>query len=594
MRQLNCGALVLINSISSNVQDAWHYVVPYLNHFGVPYTVVDLLHVPLPTNVTDYALVIIAHARFDPAGRRLSFADRQVLIQAVTAGVGLVSFDPTCPNVRDISDNSDDVLAGETSGDAIVFTGEHPITVLHDGQPILLSRPLSIPVMAASADAALLRVGGSPLLSVHTIGAGRVVRWASLRWAQTDVLGPLGGLDDVFWRSLVWAARKPFVLRGMPPVVGMRVDDVAGTGHVWNQPPLWWVHVCNRYGLKPWLGLFLYNLTPEAIMDIRALVAERNATAFPHAFGRPPRAGAFDYIATYAADALPLRSSTYDEFIYFDHEHGRPWTDDEAARGLAAVDDWHVRHGIPISKYAVPHWYEMGQNVAGHLRDRWGVEFVCKIQDIDAPLAAEQPWLPLAPFRLHEPPGACHFDTSRRSGRPVYYADFVNFGGRQFFNCVTEIRDDAGYEWAPDDDVSETVGRGVRQLRRALDSMVLPVLFTHETDYIYKISPVAWEAEIKQITAAIRNYEPVFLTMDEAVRYVRALCTSRLVSANYNTRQRELAIAFQGSTDVPIQCQVFSADSSSAKDEDSLRPLRVEVPKFTGEITIRCNPYRNL
>lgn len=586
MGRLNCGALVLINSISSSVCDAWRYVVPYLDHFGVPYTVVDLLRSPLPTNVMDYALVIVAHANLDPECRRLSLADRQALMKAIATGVGLVSFDPAYQGASDIAGDTDALLTVAASSDTVVFADEHPITSLHDGQPIDLVQPLSIPPMAASSDAVLLRIGGSPLLSVHTIGTGRVVRWASVEWAQTGILGPLGGLDDVFWRSLVWAARKPFVLRGMPPIVGMRVDDVAGTGHVWDQPPLWWVHVCNRYGFKPWLGLFLYNLTPEAITVIRALVAEGKATAFPHAFGRPPRAGKFDYIATYADDVLPLRSSTYDEFIYFDHEHGRPWPGNEAVRRMAAVDRWHTEHGIPISKYAVPHWYEMGQNVAVYMHDRWGVEFVCKIQDADLPLAAEHPWLPLAPFRLHEPPGACHFDVSRRSGRPVYYADFVNFGGRRFFNCVTEIRDDAGYEWAPDADVPQTVGRGIRQLRRALDSMALPVLFTHETDYIYKISPIAWEAEIKQIATAIRHYEPIFLTMDEAARYVRALRTSRLVSTHYDASQRRLAITLQGSIDVPIQCQVFNADASG---EESFKPTRVEVSEFADEITINCD-----
>lgn len=580
MGKLNCGALVLLNSASGSVRDAKHYVLPYLEHLGVPYTSLDLLHEPLCHNIAEYALVIIAHAQFDPGNSRLSTTDRIALKCAVAEGTGLVSFDPHFPTPSEVADDQRSANLDGATSDAIVFTSQHSITALHDGQPIPLVQPLTVPAMAAPECATLLQVGGSPLLSVHTLGVGRVVRWASVAWARTDVLGPLGGLDDVFWRSLAWAARKPFVMRGMPPIVGMRVDDVAGTGHVWEQPPLWWVHVCNRFGLKPWLGLFLYNLTPEAIADIHALVAEGKATVFPHAFGRPARGAKFDYIATYAADALALRSSTYDEFIYFDHEHGRPWTDDEAARGLAAVDNWHARYDIPISKYAVPHWYEMGQNVAAHMCDRWGIEFVCKIQDADAPLTAEHSWLPLAPFRLHEPPGACHFDVSRRSSRPVYYADFVNFGGRRFFNCVTEIRDDAGYEWAPDANVAQTVSRGVRQLRRALDSMALPVLFTHETDYIYKISPAVWEAEIAQITAALHHYQPIYLTMDDAVHHVRALRTSRLVSAQFDVEQRELIVAFCGYADVPTQFHLFADSTDGVLDNNGLTAVRIDVPAF--------------
>ena len=56
----------------------------------------------------------------------------------------------------------------------------------------------------------------------------------------------------------------------------------------------------------------------------------------------------------------------------------------------------------------------------------------------------------------------------------------------QFFNCVTEIRDDAGYEWYPSNDVACTIDRGTRQTKRALDSMALATLFTHDQH----ISPI--------------------------------------------------------------------------------------------------------
>jgi len=92
----------------------------------------------------------------------------------------------------------------------------------------------------------------------------------------------------VLWRSLVWAARKPFALRGLPPLVTMRVDEVAGQGVLWQQSPLYWVHLANRHGFKPWLGLFIYNLTEPAVNELRDLIQRDQATAFPHAFGRAP------------------------------------------------------------------------------------------------------------------------------------------------------------------------------------------------------------------------------------------------------------------------------------------------------------------
>jgi hypothetical protein len=103
----------------------------------------------------------------------------------------------------------------------------------------------------------------------------------------------------------------------------------------------------------------------------------------------------------------------------------------------------------------------------------------------------------------------------------VYYADFLDVGNETFFNCLTEIRDDADYEWAPDNDVAATVGRGVRQLERAMNSLALAVLFTHETDYIYRIKPGNWNSELKQISDQIAEYKTRYMLLDDAMRLVK-------------------------------------------------------------------------
>ncbi|HWQ11388.1 MAG TPA: hypothetical protein VNL77_01240, partial [Roseiflexaceae bacterium] len=329
-----------------------------------------------------------------------------------------------------------------------------------------------------------------------------------------------------------------------------------------------------------WLGLFLYNLTPQAVAEARELVARGDATAFPHAFGRPPRGE--DGPWHYAPDAFRLRGGSYDEFIYFDHQRGRPWDDAEAAAGLAAVDAWYAAHGpLPISSYAVAHWYELGSNVVPHIVDRWGVEFVGTIQDVDTPLRDETPWLRLGPFRRYEQPGSSLFDPALRGNRPVYYADFVTFSGRQLFNCVTEIRDDAGYEWAPDADISATVGRGVRQLRRALDSMALAVLFTHESDFIHHIPPAVWDEELARIADGIRSYRPRYMTLDEAVRHVRAVRTGPLAACGVDRATGRITATLAGRADVPTHLRIFTAA------DEALDGVLADVPAFEGQITVQ-------
>ena len=172
------------------------------------------------------------------------------------------------------------------------------------------------------------------------------------------------------------------------------------------------------------------------------------------------------------------------------------------------------------------------------------------------------------------------FDSAKRGQRPVYYTDFVNFANRQFFLCCTEIRDETGYEWRPGNDVAGTVGRGVRQLRRALDSMALAVLFTHETDYIYKICPGAWEEELAQIATGIADYNPVYVTLDDGVCYVRATRTARLASCRYNATTGEVTATFTGRADVPTHFYLFTEAGGE------IEARLVGVPAFEGETVI--------
>jgi hypothetical protein len=78
----------------------------------------------------------------------------------------------------------------------------------------------------------------------------------------------------------------------------------------------------------------------------------------------------------YYPDALPFRAYSYDEFIYFDHHNSRPWSDEEAVRGLNAVSDWYDTHQpLPVSSCLIPHWYEMGTNCVGIVKKKWNAEF---------------------------------------------------------------------------------------------------------------------------------------------------------------------------------------------------------------------------
>ncbi len=584
--------LVLLDSSHRRSSEGTQFVLPYLDHFGVAYTALDLAHAPLPADLTPYALVIAAHA-----GLRLDGAGRQDLLRAAGRGTGLVSFDPALPSAADLGAQ---LPARPAWADAVEFAPTpHYITARHEpGSALPLAGRLRVPPMPALPQGILLGAAGRPLLTATSLRNGRLVQWATAGWMHSSVLGPLGGLDDVLWRGLVWAARKPFALRGLAPLVTMRVDDVLGSGTRWGRTPFYWVQEAARHGLKPWLGLFIDNLTDPAVAELRDLILRGQACVFPHAFsvlGRPELADV-SYRGQPAAPLFERRSAAFarrhrrppdpselDEFIYFDHHGRRPWPQGELARRLAVVDEWFAaRAPFPMSHYAVPHWYEAAPEALAYVHDCWGAEFAGTTLPPGARYSTRSDWLMAGPFRLHERPGAGIITRARRGQRPVYYADWLQVAGRRFFNCLTEIRDDAGYDWKPDNDVAATIGRGVRQLRRALDSMALAVLVAHETDHIYLVEPQAWAAEVAGVARGIAGYHPILMGMDEALRYVRATRTSRLESARFDAATRQVSAIFTGCADVATHFYLFTEAG------DDIAQRLVDVPAFEGQATVQA------
>ncbi len=638
--QQKMGTLVFIDKADSSSIMAKSYLLPYLDHFGIVYEVEDIHTKKISNRIEDYALIIIGHDMENPE------TASKLISQIQAKGAGLVSFDP------DWHSDKMDPISTTSAGQSITFNTGHYITALHDNFDTLrCSAPMPFRKIATGKMNPIVFVSGQPLLLVSQGDSEPLVTYTSMEWMRTAYLGPLMGFDDCLWRSFVWAARKPFVMRGLPPLVTMRVDDVAGRGELMGQSPLGWVKTANKYGFKPWLGLFIYNLSPIAIKELRGYLLSNQATASPHAFGIPNRVqgenfamkiafkikklynlrllplfGQYIYnlclisvdklidflsinqtalstsVSTsstwyqkknnqtetsadssfvqsesryyYYPEALPLRTDYYDEFIFFDHHTRKPWSNYEAKRGLEAVDNWYSRNEpLPMSKYFLPHWYEMGSNIIPHASKKWGIEFIGMNRAIDTPYSDAIPWLKGAPFRLNENQGPVNDST-----KAVYYADFVDINGNKFFNSITEIRDDYGYEWAPDNQTEKSAARGIRQLKRALSSMALASLFTHETDFIYRIKPESWEEQFKIISKGISNYKPMMLNLDEALKIVRAHKTSHLAKSEFNkgTNTSNINITVEGTTDTISFAYVYTGKNGN------INQRLIEIPEFKG------------
>jgi len=545
---IGADAVVLVNSTSARYPDFQRYIQPYLDNFAIAYTVLDLASNGPGTNVAGYGVIIVGHRQLDTNHVQLDTLGQFNISQAVSNGTGLVNFDSDlslaggAPRYQFVQDIFGFAYGPTAAVSTVLFPATEPgsqmhyITSLHQtNETMALTNSMTLAgVTLSSNGTALASSGGHVFLAVRKYGQGCAVQWTSYDWMSPTVLGPINGLDDLVWRGIVWAARKPFVMRALPNFVTMRIDDVAG--------PFSWAHIANDVGFKPFLGAFISDVSRTNAADLRGMVTNGNATASVHSF-------------------------TGSSFFFWNHAGVTNWPDNVISNNFYAGTQWHASNGIPMSKVIVAHYSEISPNAFPWLKT-WGIQF----STVKNPPGTrrDSPWLVAGPYRLYGPQqlGSIFL--------PVSYADFLTIPGHpeldgQFFNCVTEVRDvfaptdyNCG-EWCPDNNVAATTGRGTRALKRALDSCVLATLFSHEwyihsTPSVVNNNPISdnnWRAIVQGITNNLAAYNPIFVTLDYACQYVRATRTSRLTSSQFDPSSGQLNLSLSGKTDLDISVQIF-------------------------------------
>jgi hypothetical protein len=538
---LRAEGIVVVNSASAGYADFARYVRPYLDHFGLAYTLLDIASTPVPTNLADYALLIIGHAQLDLNLTYLDASEQQRLSDAVAQGAGLVNFDNVlasaayAPRYQFIQDVFGFSYNAASASNSVAIVSNPPLAnYVVAAQPASATYTLAgsitpLGVTLPPAAATLATLGGRPLLAATTYGQGRAVQWTTYEWTRANIWGYVRGFDDLVWRAFVWAARKPFVLQGLPPFITLRIDDTTG--------PYWWVDAAIGYGFRPFLAYFFDDQDATDAADLRRFTTNGQATATIHAFNPD---GLF-----FATKNAPCPSSA------------------TLASRFAQVANWHSLNGIPIGQYVVPHLYELCENVLPFLRD-WPVRFLGTPYN-PSPTGGR---LLIGPYN--------RFEVS--DSAPIYYADFLP-SDNVFSVVFTEIRDLGGYEWFPSNDVSQSVTRGVAQLKRALDSMALPTLFTHEY-YLESITPANWNAILQGVTQGVAAYQPEYVTLDYAAQYVRATFTSAIASSLFDAAANRLDTTLTGSADLPTRFFLFTEPAGV------IQHTFVNVPAFAGSVLV--------
>jgi hypothetical protein len=328
----NATVLVLHDSSRPAFRSVEQTVLAALGHMGAPYVLWDLADESLPEAVArQHALVLFAQ---EELGASLSEASAGAVLAAVKDGVGLVSFDPVLGAYPAILRDGLGLQCGPAGRTGAVRfpASPHFITAWRDdAETVVFRRAVSCQALGgAGAELLATSEDRGALLRAGTAGRGRYA-WLGLSpqvWLYEN-LGHAWGLDDVFWRSIVWAARKPFVMKAMPPYRTMRFDDCSGLGSLWwiighansldiPHPPALkriinrkfggrasvlrhfdYVTALNEYDWRPEISLFLGNVSEEDWEQLNVIHDRGGVQVSVHSF----------------ADGYDEKGKWYSEFV---------------------------------------------------------------------------------------------------------------------------------------------------------------------------------------------------------------------------------------------------------------------------------------
>jgi hypothetical protein len=609
---------VLVNSANAGGYDAnpaspgefQRYPERYLEHLQVPYEIVDVATTPPPADLAQRHLIVAGHK-----GLNLSSAWRNAIVSAVNGGTGFINLDwdpqvGSQSHIRTIFG-----ATGSSVGDpgtaivvpaAVVPGGASPHYIaglqrrflgaptgdivydFHDDGNFV-TQSVASTVLNGASGTVIAKVGDAPLILARPFGAGRAVHFGTLEYLKADRFGFLQGVDDLFWRSLVWAAKKPFVVRGYPRLWALQMDDTH---------PGWAVRVQDLYNPSftgsvaadgtggPWKVtgyVYLQPGLPPGSSDRTAAIADIQA-------GRLQ-------VVPHDTDGVNCGDIYWNAFI-------GPLTDSQWLSNVNSVLTWKQGLGgtdvIPsFSRALVAHCWDLSNNTGADLWNTFGFRYVTSIQKPGFQLTFDDPVdkyngqeRPSArPFWLYEKPPKL----TRDENEPLFFADDYPVGSRAGlpaknlflfttqFHTPGEPRPDvmwpgaSGLPWT----VAESVDQFKRNTWRFWSSMAPMQVFTHDASNYEESSVADRRAVIQQVSAWIAGEKGRHVFMENFGDYVYARTKSVLTGALLSSGNIAFTFAGNAATadGVPVQTDVlmFFGD-----DEGTPRT----IPGFVGGTTV--------
>jgi Viral BACON domain len=576
----------------------------YLVHLQVPYRVIDVRTTPAP-DLSTVQLIVAGHARLS-----LGVDWQNAIETAVFNGTGFVNLDSD-PNIGQqlhiqklfsatgstVGGNQTSIVvpaavqvggatphyiaalqrhwAGDPSGDLIYpYHGNGTVVI-----------PSNATVLTTKTGVVVAELGTDPLILATTYGKGRAVDFTTYDYLHADRFGFVEGVDDLFWRSIVWAARKPFVLRGYPRSSAIQLDDNE-PGIMSRIPDLWNTTLTGQTASDgtggPWhlqVNMQLSSLADSGGERAQMISAIQSnlVHASPHGLN-------------YGSGGDLYWNLTV------------PNTDAQWQANVASTLQWKAGQGgsdtFPtFSRSMVAHYWDISSNSGYEMWHSLGLRYVTSPQAPGAyyftvPKTPAQR-IPLGPFRIYEQPPLYSGDEEETF--PFFFADDLSIGSvagkpaQTFFAFASQVGTEAGRFSRPDavfpsSQNSYTVAQSLNQweyyMWRFWSGMAPVQIYTHDGSNLEFTTASDRQSFITQLSQWFSTNRGQHVFMDTMGDYLRARNHSLLATASLNNSA--LTLNFTGSaTDadgklIDTKAYVFYGD-----DEGTL----LDVPGFSNGAT---------
>lgn len=420
---------------------------------------------------TSRAKQVLEHSAllFPQSGTMRLFSDSYVkaLESAVKAGLGIICYEKDFGKLplwfmKLMLFEPESIRGGECSELVTADTESFITWTRMAGESVKSDKvfPYSVCNQIYKSRNILVNEYGDKMLFTGKNGSGKLVCFPfGIELFTIPYLGHACGADDIFLRSVVFAARKPFCTWGMPEAAGLVIDDCSGSYDHFG-----YVDIMENHGWIPYLGLFTQAIDEVAHEDIHKSAKLLN---------RRYHDGTIE---------IGFHALRYNKSFCFDHLGRRPLTEAELQERFALWDkylkDWEITH----SSWAHPHFGEVSRNALPYYQQR-GIKFLTYLLPFDAAWfdvpSLYEPLPPMPPYGhggyyFTELPDSsivgcnCVLDKkSRDSAEYVVQTDYL-WGYTPFWNEADSVK------------VAESALTLATQIRRGIDSGFYGEGATHE------------------------------------------------------------------------------------------------------------------